>query len=136
MAKKKIFDVELFFKALADKTRLRLINLMGEDEICVCFFTEAISTTQTKISRHLAYLRKAGLVEARREGKWMHYRVVEPDNEHAAKVFREIRAWLTQDAQMQRDMQKLVQVCCSPRVSVQLKRAPRPVSLTEAETRP
>lgn len=120
--------MELFFKALADKTRLRLISLMGEEEICVCFFQEVINTTQTKISRHLAYLRKAGLVEARREGKWMHYRVVEPQDEHAAKVFREIREWLKQDAQMQRDSAKLVQVCCSPSLPVQLQRAPRPTA--------
>lgn len=129
MSKKNDFDMELFFKALADKTRLRLISLMGEDEICVCFFQEVISTTQTKISRHLAYLRKAGLVEARRDGKWIHYRVVEPDDEHAVRAFREIREWLKQDAQMQRDSQKLVQVCCSPKLPVQLQRAPRPASL-------
>ncbi len=129
MVKKNVFDMEIFFKALADKTRLRLINLMGSDEICVCFFTEVISTTQTKISRHLAYLRKAGLVETRREGKWMHYRVIEPDNEHAAKAFREIRIMLAQDPQMQRDSAKLIQACCSPRVPIQLKRAPRPASL-------
>jgi ArsR family transcriptional regulator, arsenate/arsenite/antimonite-responsive transcriptional repressor len=129
MVKKTDFDMELFFKALADKTRLRLISLMGEEEICVCFFQEVINTTQTKISRHLAYLRKAGLVEARREGKWMHYRVIEPQDEHAAKAFREIREWLKQDAQMQRDSAKLVQVCCSPSLPVQLQRAPRPAAL-------
>lgn len=129
MAKKQGFDMEMFFKALADKTRLRLINLIGGDEICVCFFTEVINTTQPKISRHLAYLRRAGLVDARREGKWMHYRITEPDDESAAKVFSEIRAWLAQDAQMQRDRTKLVQVCCSPRVPIQLQRAPRPASL-------
>jgi ArsR family transcriptional regulator len=130
MAKRQRFDMELFFKALADKTRLRLISLMGDEEICVCFFTEVISTTQPKISRHLAYLRKAGLVEARREGKWMHYRISEPDDERAAKVFREIRAWLAQDAQMQRDRTTLVQVCCSPLTPIQLQRAPRPLSIT------
>lgn len=129
MSKKNGFDMELFFKALADKTRLRLISLMDEDEICVCFFQEVISTTQTKISRHLAYLRKAGLVEARRDGKWMHYRIVEPDDEQAARAFREIREWLKQDAQMKRDTEKLLQVCCSPQLPVQLQRAPRPASL-------
>lgn len=129
MGKKTSFDMELFFKALADKTRLRLINLMGNGEICVCFFQEVISSTQTKISRHLAYLRKAGLVEARREGKWMHYKLVEPKEEHAAKMFREIRDWLAHDEQMKRDTEKLVNVCCSPAVPVQLQRAPRPASL-------
>jgi ArsR family transcriptional regulator len=48
------FDMELFFSALADRTRLRLVNLMGWDELCVCFFVEVLKTNQPKISRHLA----------------------------------------------------------------------------------
>ncbi len=71
-------QMELLFKALADRTRLRLLNLMGEDEVCVCYFVEVLGTNQPKISRHLAYLRRAGVVTARRDGKWMHYRVVAP----------------------------------------------------------
>ena len=67
--------METLFLALADKTRLRLLNLMREDEICVCYFTEALGESQPKISRHLAYLRNAGIVSARREGKWMNYKI-------------------------------------------------------------
>jgi ArsR family transcriptional regulator, arsenate/arsenite/antimonite-responsive transcriptional repressor len=52
-------DLEVFFMALADKTRLRLLNLMRDGEICVCFFTEVLEESQPKISRHLAYLRMA-----------------------------------------------------------------------------
>lgn len=78
MSKAKGFDMELFFRALADRTRLRLLNLIGADEVCVCYFVEVIGPNQPNISRHLAYLRRAGLVGARRDGKWMHYRVVEP----------------------------------------------------------
>ncbi len=122
--------MELLFRALADRTRLRLLNLMGDDEICVCFFVEVLRTNQPKISRHLAYLRAAGVVAARREGKWMHYRVVEPADEHAARVFREVRAWLREDEQMQRDRARLVKVCCAPQPPVQLRSAPRPLSLT------
>jgi len=59
------FDRELFFKALADPTRLRIINLIGDQEVCVCFFVEILKTNQPKISRHLAYLRRAGIVAAR-----------------------------------------------------------------------
>lgn len=59
MRENKRFDMELFFQALADKTRLRLIHLMGEDELCVCFLVEVLGTNQPKISRHLAYLRRA-----------------------------------------------------------------------------
>ena len=123
------FDVELFFAALADRTRLRLINLMGADEVCVCFFVEVLGTNQPKISRHLAYLRGAGLVESRREGKWMHYKVVEPGNHHAAKVFGEVRAWLSEDPEMRRDRERLVKVCCAPQPPVLIQGAPRPASL-------
>ncbi|HEX8139513.1 MAG TPA: metalloregulator ArsR/SmtB family transcription factor [Pyrinomonadaceae bacterium] len=123
------FDMELFFQALADRTRLRLINLMGSDELCVCFFVEVLKANQPKISRHLAYLRKAGLVGARREGKWIHYRVAEPEDSHAAPVFSEVRAWLAEDREMQRDRERLVSLCCAPQPPVQIQGAPRPASL-------
>ena len=132
MSGKRSFDDELlFFRALADRTRLRLINLMGDDEVCVCFFVAVLNTNQPKISRHLAYLRRAGVVAARRDGKWMHYRLVEPTDPHAARIFKEVRAWLQQDAEMQRDRQRLVKVCCAPQPPVQLRGAPRP-ALTAA----
>ena len=126
----KTYSMELLFRALADRTRLRLLNLMGDDEVCVCFFVEVLKTNQPKISRHLAYLRRAGLVGARREGKWMHYRISAPPDEHAAHIFTEVRAWLTQDREMQRDRERLRQVCCTTRPPLQLQRAPRPASLT------
>src|SRR5688500_20312346 len=65
----KPFDKGLFFRALADRTQLRLLNLMRSEEVCVCFFVEVLKTHQPKISRHLAYLRRAGIVGARREGR-------------------------------------------------------------------
>ena len=125
----KIYSIELLFKALADRTRLRLINLIGEDEVCVCFFVEVLKTNQPKISRHLAYLRKAGVVSARREGKWIHYRIVEPPDEHAANIFREVRTWLKNDHVMQSDRTRLAQICCAQQLPVQLQKAPRPASL-------
>jgi len=124
-----IYNIELLFKALADRTRLRLINLIGEDEVCVCFFVEVLNTNQPKISRHLAYLRKAGVVSARRDGKWIHYRIVEPPDEHAANIFREVRTWLKNDSGMQNDRTRLAQICCAPQLPVQLQKAPRPASL-------
>ena len=128
MAKKeKPFDRELFFKALADSTRLRLINLMGDEEVCVCFFVEILRTNQPKISRHLAYLRRAGIVSTRREGPWMHYRVSEPTDENAAKVLQDVREWLAKDGNMQQDRQRLVKICCAPELPIQLQRSPRPI---------
>ena len=127
--KQKTFDKELFFRALADRTRLRLLNLMGKDEVCVCFFVEILKTNQPKISRHLAYLRRAGMVDARRDGPWMHYRIIEPKDTAAARVLRETMSWLASDQEMQRDRQRLVKICCAPQLPVSIQSAPRPPGL-------
>jgi ArsR family transcriptional regulator len=126
----KPFNLELFFRALADKTRLRLLNLIGDDEVCVCFLIEIIGSSQPKISRHLAYLRRAGIVAARREGTWMHYRIVQPLHEDAARVFSEVRTLLARDLEMQRDRRRLVKVCCAPNPPAHLLGAPRPASIS------
>src|ERR1700747_2352799 len=66
-------------KAFADPVRLRLLNLLSEDrEICVCHLHEALELPQPTVSRHLAYLRKIGLVSGRKEGLWVHYRLARP----------------------------------------------------------
>ena len=82
----KSYDTETLFKALADRTRLRLISLIGDSEVCVCFLVEVLKISQPKISRHLAYLRRARIATARREGKWMHYRLTDPPDEHAIQA--------------------------------------------------
>jgi ArsR family transcriptional regulator len=123
------FDKESFFRALADRTRLRLLNLLGDDEVCVCFFVEILKTHQPKISRHLAYLRRAGIVAARRDGPWIHYRVVQPGDENAAKVLRDTMEWLANDPDMQKERERLVKVCCAPQLPVNIKSAPRPARL-------
>jgi ArsR family transcriptional regulator len=122
-------SIALLFKALADETRLRLINLIGDDEVCVCFFVEVLKTNQPKISRHLAYLKRAGVVAARREGKWIHYRIVEPADPHAARIFREVRSWLENNSAMMTDRARLRKICCAPQLPVQLQRAPLPASV-------
>ncbi len=122
------FDIELFFQALADHTRLRLLNLIGDQEICVCYFVEVLDQPQPKISRHLAYLRRAGLVIARREGKWMHYRIAVPPQAGAARVLRETLLWLEQDKRMQADRARMQQACCAPQKFVTLAGAPVPTS--------
>jgi ArsR family transcriptional regulator len=125
-------DMERFFRALADRTRLRLINMIADDDVCVCFFVEILGLSQPVISRHLAYLRRAGLVSARREGKWMHYRIVEPTDPRAGSVLSGVRAWLASEPEMQRDRRRLVKVCCAPELPVQLRGAPRPASATDS----
>lgn len=129
MSNKKPFDMQLFFAALADNTRLRLLNLMSKGEICVCFLVEVIGPNQPKISRHLAYLRKAGIVDARREGKWAHYRIVEPNDQHAIKVLRDVLEWLAADESMQNDKKQLFKICCAPQPPTAIQNAPRPKSV-------
>ena len=67
--------LEEVFKALSDRTRLRILALLGAGEVCVCHIHDTIGVPQPTASRHLAYLRRTGLVDARREGVWMHYRL-------------------------------------------------------------
>lgn len=99
--------MQTFFIALADRTRRRILNLIREDEICVSYFTKVLDVSQPKISRHLAYLRNAGIVSARREGKWIYYRIVEPEDFYAAQILRQTLDWLMAQEKMRKDYEKL-----------------------------
>lgn len=121
MAKENGYRPELLYAALADRTRLRLINLMRDGEVCVCFLADTLGTNDPKISRHLAYLKRAGLVKGRREGKWIHYSLIEPRNEAARNVFRATLEMLGADPAMERDRKRLLKVCCTPGRPVQIE---------------
>ena len=123
--------MEKFFQALGDKTRLRLLNLMGEQEICVCYFVGVLGHPQPKISRHLAYLRSVGIVSARREGKCMHYRMVMPPHIGASQILKQTVGWLKEDKAMQADRAKLSKACCSPAKFAKLEGAPLPMVVQE-----
>jgi len=128
-------DVEVLLRALADRTRLRLLNLMGDREVCVCFFVEILKTSQPKISRHLAYLRRAGIVSTRRDGKWMHYRITEPADSTAKRVFDDVRSWLQTDGAMARERERLDGICCGTRTPAKLLQAPQPTPYVKISTR-
>ena len=82
-----LLALETLFKALADRTRLRILGLLLSGEVCVCDIYGSLAIAQPKASRHLAYLRRAGLVAARKEGLWVHYRLAElPDRVMQAVV--------------------------------------------------
>lgn len=129
MAAKAHLSLERFFQALGDRTRLRLLSLMGDQELCVCVFVEILNIPQSKISRHLAYLRGAGIVAARREGKWMHYRIVMPQHPGAADILRQTLAAVKEEKAMQNDRARLVRACCAPSRFTALEGAPLPASL-------
>lgn len=130
MPHKPVFDMEQFFQALGDNTRLRLLNLMGEQEVCVCYFVEVLNASQPKISRHLAYLRRAGIVSARREGKWMHYRIVMPPHSGAAQILLQTLASLKEEKPMKADLARLARACRTP-AKYALEGAPVPACSAE-----
>jgi len=127
--KQRPFPIDLLFRALADRTRLRLLNLIADKEICVCYFVEILGISQPKISRHLAYLRRAGIVAARRQGRWMHYRLLAPRDAVASAILKETLAHLRQIPDMQGDLAKLETSCCNPDSFEASRQVPQPLIL-------
>lgn len=114
------------FAALADRTRLRILNLLRGREVCVCYFVEILGETQPKVSRHLAYLRRVGLVATRRDGKWIHYSLARPDDARVAGVLEATLEAIGQEREMQRDRAAMERACCAVKLPPSLEHAPRP----------
>lgn len=131
-AHKSASSLDHLFRALADPTRLRLLNLIADREICVCYFVGILRISQPKVSRHLAYLRRAGIVAARREGRWMHYRLVVPADPVVAGILRATIESLKSRPEMQRDLARLGSACCAPEKFEALRGAPQPVAIASA----
>ncbi len=124
-----IDHLEDVFKALADKTRLRILALLGNNEVCVCHIHDSLGVPQPTVSRHLAYLRRTGLVAARRDGVWMHYQVsksLDPVVQNvvnaAVDALRRLPATASDRRQFQRSYGQLYVLdspaggaCCAPR---------------------
>ena len=113
---KQLKEMEGVFKALADATRLRILGLLLTGEVCVCDIHESLKIPQPKASRHLAYLRRSGLVETRREGLWIHYRLGKLVDPVKAAIVDAARHGLTHVDTVQRDTERLQKRtgCCAP----------------------
>jgi ArsR family transcriptional regulator len=113
---KQLAEMEVLFKALADATRLRILGLLLAGEVCVCDIHESLEIPQPKASRHLAYLRKSGLVETRREGLWIHYRLGKLADPVMAAIVDAVRHALTHIDAVHRDGRRLHKRtgCCVP----------------------
>ena len=111
-----ITDMETLFRALADGTRLRILGLLLAGEVCVCDIHESLKIPQPKTSRHLAYLRRAGLVETRREGLWIHYRLGTLADPVLAAIVDAVHHGLAHMDTVQRDGRRLLKRtgCCVP----------------------
>ena len=113
---KQLTAMEELFRALADATRLRIMGLLLTGEVCVCDIHESLKIPQPKTSRHLAYLRRAGLVETRRQGLWIHYRLGELADPVLSAIVDAVRHALTHTETIQRDGERLQKRtgCCVP----------------------
>ena len=113
---RKTKELEILFKALADETRLRILGLLLAGEVCVCDIHVTLKIPQPKASRHLAYLRRSGLVRTRREGLWIHYRLAEPHDPIVAPIADAIRHALTHVDVVRKDADHLQRRtgCCLP----------------------
>jgi ArsR family transcriptional regulator len=132
---KPLVEMEALFKALADATRLRILGLLLTGEVCVCDIYESLKIPQPKASRHLAYLRRARLVETRREGLWIHYRLGKLADPVLAAIGDAVRHALTHVDAVHRDGERLKKRtgCCVPTpgdVASASCCAPRPVPIS------
>ncbi len=100
-------EIETFFLALADKTRLRILNLMRSGEISVSSFSTILKISQPKVSRHLAYMRNAGLVDTRRDGKCIYYGIRLPSDQYAQAALDSILGWLASQPRMAAEHRRL-----------------------------
>jgi len=113
---KQLIQMEELFKALADATRLRILGLLLTGEVCVCDIHQSLKIPQSKASRHLAYLRKSGLVQTRREGLWVHYRLDTFADPVLAAITDAVRHGLTHVEAVHHDAERLHKKtgCCVP----------------------
>lgn len=130
-------DLELALKAAADPTRTRILKLLEAGGLCVCQVQAVMGLAPSTISKHLATLKVAGLVEDQRDGKWIEYRLAgEPRNPHAGSVLQLLRARLARDPQVLTDRKRLREVKAIPMenlCSLPPARVPGPARVT---TRP
>ena len=113
---KRLVEMEALFKALGDATRLRILGLLLTGEVCVCNIHESLKIPQSKASRHLAYLRRSGLVETRRQGLWVHYRLGNLSDPVLGAIGDAVRHALTHIDTVHRDGERLQKKtgCCVP----------------------
>ena len=113
---KQMPELERVFKALADATRLRILGLLVGGELCVCHIHETLRIPQSKASRHLAYLRRAKLVETRRDRLWIYYRLSPPTDPVLGAIQQAVRHVLGHVEDVRRDAGRLQKRtgCCPP----------------------
>jgi ArsR family transcriptional regulator len=105
-------SVDRMFRACSDRTRLRILNLLLGGELCVCDLVNTLRVAQPTASRHLAYLRRVGLVEARRDGLWMHYKLSPPRTAFHKALIDCLGCCREDLPQLAKDVKRLKPRCC------------------------
>lgn len=111
--KLEVRPVTRLFKALSDETRLRIVALLSPGELCVCHLQQALQLPQPNVSRQLAILRSAGVVEDRREGTWVYYRLREQEDADCARELDGLVKRFAKDANIRREIERVLK-CCGP----------------------
>lgn len=108
--------MEETLKGLADRTRLRILGLLATGEVCVCHLHESLRLPQPTVSRHLAYLRRVGLVSARKDGLWAHYRLEAPADQTLRTLVETVTHLTTHLSTAAQDRRRLEKAtgCCVP----------------------
>ncbi len=115
MKTKPVNSVDVTFRAFSDWTRLRILNLLRDGELCVCDLTDVLETPQPAISKHLAYLRRAKLVTGRKEGLWSYYRLTPARDAFHQKLLESLAACVQNAAELRQDAKRLAdrgKNCC------------------------
>ncbi len=114
----KLNEAKRLFRAVSDGTRLRILNLLSQGELCVCDVMCVLRQPQSKVSRHFAYLRKAGLVTARKEGLWMHYSLSKADSKTHKAILNILASSSEELGELKKDSSELCRMrgslvgCC------------------------
>src|SRR5436309_10946388 len=103
--------VSRLFKALGDDTRLRIVALLSHGDLCVCHLERALGLSQPNVSRQLGILRAAGIVEDRRQGTWVYYRLLPQENADRKRQLETLLGTFTRRDVLRRDVERLVKVC-------------------------
>ncbi|HHX63966.1 MAG TPA: winged helix-turn-helix transcriptional regulator [Chloroflexi bacterium] len=99
-------------KAISDPTRVRILKMLQLGELCVCHITEVLGLSQSTVSKHLAVLRNAGLVNDRKEGLWVYYRLAETADDCGRSFLRLLREALEDDDTIRQDAERVAGVLC------------------------
>ncbi len=104
--------VDAMFRAFSDGTRLRILSMLKQGELCVCQIVEVLDVPQPKVSRHLAYLRKSGLLLARKDGQWAYYRLAPAKTAFHQRLLDCLGCCFQEVPELAKDAERLKRTCC------------------------